>query len=75
VLFGSRSFGSACHWQPVESTPHSFDHLVGDGVPPGGMVNPSAFAARKLMTSSNLVGSSTGKCRPLLGREQFCTDY
>ena len=28
---------------------------------PGGMVNPSAFAVRKLMTSSNLVGSSTGK--------------
>jgi len=27
----------------------------------GGMVNPSAFAVRKLMTSSNLVGSSTGK--------------
>ena len=30
---------------------------------PGGMVNPSAFAVRKLMTSSNLVGSSTdGLC-------------
>jgi hypothetical protein len=27
----------------------------------GGIVNPSAFAVRELMTSSNLVGSSTGK--------------
>jgi hypothetical protein len=35
----------------------SFDHLVGKGNQGRGTVTPSTFAARKLMTRSNLIGA------------------
>ncbi len=38
-----------------------FDDLVGAGDSVGGTVRPSAFAVLRLMTSSNFVGSSTGR--------------
>ena len=61
VHAAARQFG------PVTEVGVSFDHLVGAKQERSGMVSPSAFPVLRLITSSNLVGSSNGNPAGLAG--------